>query len=41
MLQAFLAEHTWDIVIGVAGMALSAVASYLLNRVRRGGGHDW
>lgn len=40
-MEAFLAEHTWDIVIGVGGMVLGAVASFLLNFVRRGGGQDW
>lgn len=40
-MQEFLAGHTWDIVIGVGGLALGAVASFLLNFIRRGGGSDW
>jgi len=40
-MKEFLAAHTWDIVIGVGGMALGAIASFLLNVVRRDGGADW
>lgn len=41
LVQVFLAEHTWDVVIGVGGMVLGVVVSFLLNFVRRGGGRDW